>query len=409
MNFLESLRIAFTSLGRNRLRALLTTLGIIIGIGAVIGLITLGQGVQAYVTSQFESLGMNLLTVTSATPTSEKRTRLEPLTNIDIQALQDPAIAPSLARVGGQLNVVAFIIVEGEHLRTSARGVTPNMADILSWDVKYGQFINDDQLDRHARVIVLGEAAVEDLYGLASVNPVGDTIRLNNQAFTIIGVMTHREATFSNDNIAVFVPLSTAQTRLLNARYRNTGKVSAIYAQAHDDDAARPAEAEIDAYLRDAHRINHDDEKDYAITNRTALLESVDQILGVLTVFLGMIAGVSLLVGGIGIMNIMLVSVTERTQEIGLRKAVGATPVAILVQFLIESVLLSLVGGAVGVGLGGLIAGIGTALVPELALQVSSAAVMLATMVCTIIGVGFGLYPANRAARMNPIDALRYE
>jgi putative ABC transport system permease protein len=409
MNLLESLRIAFASLNQNRMRALLTTLGIIIGVGAVIGLITIGQGVQTYVTSQFESLGANLLTITSAKPDSEDRTRIDPLTSADIQALANPSIAPSLIQVGGQLNVVAFLTVEGENLRTSARGVTANMDEILNWDVKFGQFISDDHIERHSRVVVLGEEAIEELYGLPSVNPVGDTIRLNNQAFMIVGVMSNRGAGLSNDNIAVFVPISTAQTRLLNARYRNTGKVSAIYAQARDDDAAAPAEAEIDAYFSDAHRIRNEDEKDYAITNRTSLLESVDQILGVLTVFLGMIAGVSLLVGGIGIMNIMLVSVTERTQEIGLRKAVGATASAILAQFLIEAIVLSLVGGAVGVGLGALIAAIGTALVPDLTLQVSSGAVTLATIVCTIIGVGFGIYPANRAAHMNPIDALRFE
>ena len=409
MNLLESLRIAFSSLNQNRMRALLTTLGIIIGVGAVIGLITLGQGVQSYVTNQFESLGANLLTITSTNPDSETRTRIEPLTNADIAALQTPGAAPSLVQIGGQLNVTAFLSVEGENLRTSARGVTANMDEILNWDVKFGQFISDEQITRHSRVVVLGEEAVEKLYGLPSVNPVGDTIRLNNQAFIIVGVMSDRDAAFSNDNIAVFVPISTAQTRLVNARYRNTGKVSAIYAQARDDEAAAPAEAEIEAYLTEAHRINNEDEKDFAITNRTALLESVDQILGVLTVFLGMIAGVSLLVGGIGIMNIMLVSVTERTQEIGLRKAVGATAGAILTQFLIESILLSLVGGAVGVGIGAMIAALGTALVPDLTLEVSSGAVMLATIVCTIIGVGFGIYPANRAARMNPIDALRFE
>ena len=409
MGVFESIRIALTSLVQNKARALLTTLGIVIGIGAVVGLITLGQGVQDYVTNQFQSLGANLLVITPAQPTSESRTRAEPLTSEDVIALSDPTTAPSLRAVGGQYTVVAFVNAEGENLRTSARGVTPNMSEILNWEVKLGQFITAGHVRQIDRVAVVGEEVVEELYGSPDVNPIGRMIRLNNQAFTITGVMAPREAAFSNDNIAIFVPITTAQTRLSNARYRSTAEVSAIYAQARDEQAAASAEAEIHDYFYTAHRINNAGEEDYSVSNQAELLEAVDQILGVLTVFLGLIAGVSLLVGGIGIMNIMLVTVTERTREIGLRKAVGATPRAILLQFLIESLVLSLVGGVVGVGMGSLIATIGTALVPDLTLSVSSGAIMLSTIVCTVIGIGFGIYPANRAARMNPIDALRYE
>lgn len=409
MNMLETLRIALAALTQNRLRALLTTLGIVIGVSAVIALITLGQGVENYVRDQFQSLGANLLIITSQKPESELRTRVEPLTNIDVDRLSSPAAAPHLAQVGGQLNVVAFISAEGENLRTSARGVTPNMSDVLNWKPKIGRFITQDDLNRFSRVAVLGEEVVETLYGSVEVDPVGATIRLNNQAFTVIGVMESRGVGFSNDNIAVFVPLSTAQTRLTNTRYRETYTLSTIYAQARSDQVAEAAEREVQAYFDATHHIAAEDERDYAISNQASLLESIGQITALLTVFLGMIAGVSLLVGGIGIMNIMLVTVTERTQEIGLRKAVGARPNDILVQFLIESITLSLLGGAIGIALGGggaLLIGL---VVPDLRMQIAPEAVLLATIVSTSIGILFGVYPANRAAHLNPIEALRYE
>jgi len=409
MNVTKAVRIALTSLLRNRMRALLTTLGIVIGVAAVISLMTLGQGVENYIHDQFQSLGANLLIVTSQQPDNDTITRIEPLTSRDVETLRSPAVAPDLARVGGQLTVTAFIAADGEYLRTSARGVTANMADILNWDVKIGQFITDEHVARTSRVAVLGEEAVKELYGSPDADPIGRVIRLNDQAFTVIGVMARRGAGFTNDNVAVFVPISTAQTRLQNARYRQSYIVSAIYAQARSEEAAEPAEEQILAYLDAQHGIEAEEDRDFRISNQASLLESIGQVTGILTVFLGMIAGVSLLVGGIGIMNIMLVTVTERTQEIGLRKAVGARPNDILIQFLFESIVLSLTGGAIGVAVGGLFATLASLLVPELRAQLSSNAVALATIVSTTIGVLFGIYPANRAAHMNPIDALRYE
>jgi putative ABC transport system permease protein len=409
MNPIEPLQLAFTALLQNRMRALLTTLGIIIGVGAVIALTTLGQGVQNYIYDQFQSLGSNLLIISSQQPEDDTRTRIEPLTNEDVESLSRPSIAPNLAQVGGQLNVVAFVTAEGENLRTSARGVTPNMSEILNWEAKLGEFITDEHVARNARVAVLGDEAVEELYGSREVDPVGATIRLNNLTFTVIGVMEHRGAGFTNDNVAVFVPISTAQTRLMNARHGSTFTVNVIYAQAQSDEAAPAAEDEILAYFDAEHDIGSEDERDYGVSNQASLLESILQVTGVLTVFLGMIAGVSLLVGGIGIMNIMLVTVTERTREIGLRKAVGARPNDILIQFLYESIVLSLVGGAIGILVGGGFASLTGALVPDLRVELSPGSVAMATIVSTTIGVLFGIYPANRAARMHPIDALRYE
>ncbi len=409
MNILETLRIALAALAQNRMRALLTTLGIVIGVSAVIALITLGQGVENYVRDQFQSLGANLLIITSQQPESELRTRVEPLTNSDVDRLASLATAPDLAQVGGQLSVVAFLSAEGETLRTSARGVTPNMSDILSWQPRIGRFITQDDVNRYSRVAVLGEEVVETLFGSVEVDPVGAMIRLNNQAFTVVGVMEARGAGFSNDNVAVFVPLSTAQTRLTNTRHRDTYAVSTIYAQARSEEVAEAAEMEIQAYFDAEHGIRAEDQRDYAISNQASLLESIGQITALLTVFLGMIAGVSLLVGGIGIMNIMLVTVTERTQEIGLRKAVGARPNDILVQFLFESIMLSLLGGAIGIAFGGGAAALIGLLVPDLRLQLAPGAVLLATLVSMTIGILFGVYPANRAAHLNPIEALRYE
>jgi putative ABC transport system permease protein len=409
VNLTESLRIALSALLQNRMRALLTTLGIVIGVGAVIALITLGRGVENYVRNQFESLGSNLLVISSKKPEDDTRTRIEPLTNTDVEALAQPNVAPNLARVGGQLTVVAFLTAEGENLRTGARGVTANMADLLNWEVRDGRFITQDDIDRFSRVVVLGEEAVEELYGSPQVNPVGAMLRLNNQAFTVIGVMARRGSGFTNDNIVVFVPISTAQTRLMDTRYRDTYRVSTIFAQARSETAAPAAEEEIIAYLDAAHGIETEEERDFQITNQASLLESIGQITGLLTVFLGLIAGVSLLVGGIGIMNIMLVTVTERTREIGLRKAVGAQPKDILVQFLFESIVLSLIGGTIGILIGAGGAMLIGALVPDLSVQVSPGAVALATIVSSTIGILFGIYPANRAARLNPIDALRFE
>jgi putative ABC transport system permease protein len=409
MNLTETLRIALSALLQNRMRALLTTLGIVIGVGAVIALITLGQGVENYVKDQFQSLGANLLIVSSKKPEADTRTRIEPLTNADLDALAQINVAPDVSQVGGQMSVVAFLSVEGENLRTSARGVTANMADILSWEVRDGRFITLDDINRFSRVAVLGVEAVAELYGSEEVNPVGATLRLNNQAFTVVGVMAMRGSGFSNDNIAVFVPISTAQTRLQDARYRDTYKLSAIYAQARSETVAPDAEDELNAYLDASHKIGEENERDFQITNQASLLESIGQITGLLTVFLGLIAGVSLLVGGIGIMNIMLVTVTERTREIGLRKAVGARPNDILIQFLFESITLSLIGGTIGILLGGGGAMLIGAVVPDLNIQVSPGAVALATIVSSTIGILFGIYPANRAARLNPIDALRFE
>jgi putative ABC transport system permease protein len=410
MNLIESFRIAINSLMINRLRAILTTLGILIGVGAVVGLTSLGRGVENYVSGQFESLGANTLTVSSTRPSSGTRTEIQPLTDKEAAAI---ARLPGVERVSTQYNVSGTLTAGTESVTLSLNGVTANYVDVNEWHPRKdgGRFINQQDIIDAARVVVLGESTVEDLYGSPDFNPINLSLQINGRIFTIIGVMENRSGgTGTDQNAAAFVPISTAQSRLDNARVRGGAyKVSQMQVQVESQDAIETTMQAVELYLTGAHGIVYAGDEDFSVSNQANLLSSITQVTGILTLFLAGVSGISLLVGGIGIMNIMLVSVTERTREIGLRKAVGARGMDILSQFLIESVLLSLIGGLLGIGLGWLISLIGGVLVSDLDLSLTLDSVLLATGISSFVGVFFGLYPANRAARMRPIEALRFE
>ncbi|MBA3872796.1 MAG: ABC transporter permease [Anaerolineae bacterium] len=410
MNLSEGFRIALNSLIINRLRAILTTLGIVIGVGAVVGLTSLGRGVQDYVASQFADLGANTLTVTSSAPSSHTRTQVQALTDQEAAAI---AKLTGVKQVSPTYGVPGTVVYGTETATLSLNGVMPAYAEVSNWFPRSdgGRFISQADVDDTARVVVLGESTVKDLFGDKTHNPIGLSVQINGRVFTVIGVMDNRSGASPADlNAAAIIPISTAQTRLADARVRGGAyKVSQIQVMAESQEEISLVRQEISTYLTEAHGIVYAGDEDFSVSSQADLLNSISAITGLLTVFLGGVAGISLLVGGIGIMNIMLVSVTERTREIGLRKAVGAQAGDILSQFLMESIILSLLGGLLGITMGWLITVIGGAIVPDLHLGLTLDSVMLATGVSSFVGIFFGLYPASRAARMRPIDALRFE
>lgn len=408
MNFIQAVLEALESLSANKLRSGLTMLGIVIGVAAVIAMLAVGQGAQDTITGSISGLGSNLLFVFAGNQTQDVR-NIEPLTVADAEALADPFQAPAVQAVAPSVSGSVTVSYHGETTTSQVSGVTAEYQSVRNIDLTEGDFISYEDNLGQASVALLGADVAEALFDRTD-GIVGETVRIEGQPFRVIGLLASQGgSSFGSEDNVIYVPLRTAQVRLTHTP---TNQVDVIFIQAVDPDQVTQAMDEVSNVLRQRHRteVGLDD---FTVYSQQDFVQVATTITGVLTIFLGGIAAISLLVGGIGIMNIMLVSVTERTREIGLRKAIGARKKDILIQFLTESSLLSLFGGVIGIGLGWLISFIvgkiaaasGTPFTPAMRLD----SVLLATLFSTAVGLFFGLYPANRAANLEPVEALRYE
>jgi putative ABC transport system permease protein len=407
MNLFQGFLEALDSLVSNKLRSGLTVLGIVIGVGAVIGMLAIGRGAEDVITGSISDIGTNLLFVIRGG--SEEVRNPQPLTLGDANAINDPFSAPSVIGVAPFISGSVEVSFAGESSLTQGSGVTTDYDEVRNVTLSEGEFINEQHMLARSAVVILGPDTAETLFG-RSEGVVDETIRIEGQPFRVIGVADRKGGSgFSNEDDQVYVPLTTAQLRLIR---RRSDRVDTIIVQAINADAVAQAQEEILSILRVRHRTPIG-EDDFTIFTQESFLEIAQTITGVLTIFLGGVAAISLLVGGIGIMNIMLVSVTERTREIGLRKAIGARKRDILFQFLAESSLLSLLGGLIGIALGfglaTLVGAIAASSDVELRPLVTLDAVLLATIFSIAVGLFFGLYPAKRAADLEPVEALRYE
>jgi putative ABC transport system permease protein len=408
MDYQELISESLNTLVLNKVRTGLAMLGVIIGIGSVIALMSLGQASQLSIENQIKSLGSNLLTIM---PGAQNRGGIQgalggniTLTYEDAKAIKSSPKITTVKNVTAEFRRNAQVTAGRNNTNTSVSGVTPEYQQIRNISLENGTFINNQQQLSLAKVAVLGAQTAIDLFG-ETTNPVGKTLRINKISFLVIGVTKAKGGSgFQNPDEAVYIPLSTAQKQLFGVDY-----VTSIYVEAKNEKVMTQAQNEIGYLLLNRHHLNNPENADFRIMSQEDILGTVNQVTGTFTTLLAGIAAISLLVGGIGIMNIMLVTVTERTREIGLRKALGAKRKWIIAQFLIEAIIITFTGGLIGIIVGLIISFVISRFVMNLPLIFSFPSVFLAFGVSTSIGVIFGWYPAQKAARLEPIEALRYE
>lgn len=402
MSLWDSVRTSWQSIVSTKMRSVLTVLGVVIGVAAVVFLVGLGRGQQSTITSMFEDMGANAFYISS---TSEKAGTGGSVTLDDAEALEDPIRAPTIDVVAPMIGSMVTVSYGNSDVNINCTGVTPAITDIRSYPVEKGNFISDVDIKRRTSVAVLGHQTALDLFGTS--DPIGETIRVAGRRFQVIGIIEELGGRPGSDDY-ILIPLTTMQAKIVSGK-----DVSQIAVLANDTDQIDTAIAEATEILRQRHHIREGEEEDFDIRNMTEILKNMRQSLATFSIFLGAIGAIALVVGGIGIMNIMLVSVSERTREIGIRKAIGATRPDILVQFLTEAAMLSLTGGIIGL----LLALGGTALIGGLSMmgpftieaKIGADIIIIALVVAIGVGLISGTYPAFRAAILDPIDSLRHE
>ncbi|MFM9277089.1 ABC transporter permease [Paenibacillus jiagnxiensis] len=403
MSFLEIIRVSIRSIQSNKLRSFLTMLGIIIGVAAVIAMVAIGKGSSSSVTSSISGLGSNLLIISPGQSSSGGINMgfgsSNTLKQKDVDAIsEEDSVAGAVPSASSNLQIVAG----SENYNTSVEGTGMSFLEVRSTSVQSGRFFNNYEYNNHENVAVIGSEVVTNLFP-SNPNPIGERIEINQVPFSVIGVLKSQGSSgMTNNDDRIIVPVTTAQARL------GITTIRTIYASAESAEAMTQAQNEITTALRTSHGLMSSEEDDFQITNQSQILETAESISSVMTTLLSGIAAISLVVGGIGIMNIMLVSVTERTREIGIRKAIGAKRGDIMRQFLIEAVILSLMGGVAGV-----LFGLGTAKLLEkvanLSIELTLEPTLYSFLSSMAVGIIFGVYPARKAAQLKPIDALRYE
>ena len=410
LNLTQNVRNAFRALIANKLRTSLTMLGIIIGVSSVVALLAIGTGAQAAITNQVQGLGSNLISIIAGKPSSGGPGQVNTLAHLTLRDAEQLKDLPGVAVVAPQYRSSMRLTNEGNQAIVPVTGVVPDYTLIHNEEIARGRFLEATDTSNKARTVVLGSQTATDLFG--QLDPIGQPIKINGVLFTVVGVLKSQGGGgfgFTRD-AAAYVPLVTAYTKLVGADAVVGGDrlVSMIEVSAIDEAHIDTALNAVEDTMRLSHKLKADEANDFTAVSQTDLLSATNTITGIMTVFLGAISAISLIVGGIGVMNIMLVSVTERTREIGLRKAIGARRRDILYQFLTETVTLALIGGIIGILIGSGIAGL-VNMSGVITTRVSIESIVLAFGFSTAVGIFFGIYPANRAAGLRPIEALRYE